>query len=73
MEVKRILWPTDFSENAAQALPYVTSLTEKYQRGAPTLRHRRASLSGALVWGIGSGSHRQDSEVGRENSEEAAG
>jgi nucleotide-binding universal stress UspA family protein len=31
MEVKRILWPTDFSENAAQALPYVTSLTEKYQ------------------------------------------
>jgi nucleotide-binding universal stress UspA family protein len=31
MEVKRILWPTDFSENAAKALPYVTSLTEKYQ------------------------------------------
>jgi nucleotide-binding universal stress UspA family protein len=31
MEVKRILWPTDFSKNAAQALPYVTSLTEKYQ------------------------------------------
>ena len=31
MEVKEILWPTDFSKNAAQALPYVTSLTEKYQ------------------------------------------
>lgn len=31
MEVKKILWPTDFSKNAAQALPYVTSLTEKYQ------------------------------------------
>ncbi|MBW1888704.1 MAG: universal stress protein [Deltaproteobacteria bacterium] len=31
MEVKRILWPTDFSKNAAQALPYITSLTEKYQ------------------------------------------
>ena len=31
MEVKRILWPTDFSKNAAQTLPYVTSLTEKYQ------------------------------------------
>ncbi len=31
MEVKKILWPTDFSENAAKALPYVTSLTEKYQ------------------------------------------
>jgi nucleotide-binding universal stress UspA family protein len=24
------MWPTDFSENAAGALPYVTSLTEKY-------------------------------------------
>jgi len=31
MEVKKILWPTDFSKNAAAALPYVTSLTEKYQ------------------------------------------
>ena len=31
MDVKRILWPTDFSENAAQALPLVTSLAEKYQ------------------------------------------
>ena len=30
MEIDRILWPTDFSENAAGALPYVTSLTEKY-------------------------------------------
>ena len=31
MQVKRILWPTDFSKNAAHALPYVTSLTDKYQ------------------------------------------
>ena len=31
MEVKKILWPTDFSKNAEQALPYVTSLGEKYQ------------------------------------------
>lgn len=31
MEIKRILWPTDFSENAAHALPLVTSLAEKYQ------------------------------------------
>ncbi len=31
MELKKLLWPTDFSKNAAQALPYVTSLTEKYQ------------------------------------------
>lgn len=31
MEVKKVLWPTDFSNSAQQALPYVTSLTEKYQ------------------------------------------
>ncbi len=31
MDVKKILWPTDFSKNAAKAQPYVTSLTEKYQ------------------------------------------
>ena len=31
MEVKKILWPTDFSKNGARALPYVTSLTEKYE------------------------------------------
>jgi nucleotide-binding universal stress UspA family protein len=31
MDIKKILWPTDFSENASQALPLVTSLAEKYQ------------------------------------------
>lgn len=31
MEIKKILWPTDLSNNAAQALPYVASLSEKYQ------------------------------------------
>jgi len=31
MEMKKILWPTDFSGNAGKALPYVTSLGEKYQ------------------------------------------
>jgi nucleotide-binding universal stress UspA family protein len=31
MEINRILWPTDFSENAAMALPVVTSLSQKYQ------------------------------------------
>ena len=31
MEVKRILWPTDFSKNAESALPYVESLTQKYE------------------------------------------
>jgi nucleotide-binding universal stress UspA family protein len=30
MEIKKILWPTDLSENAATALPLVTSLTQKY-------------------------------------------
>ena len=31
MDIKKILWPTDFSENASQALALVTSLAEKYQ------------------------------------------
>ena len=31
MEINKILWPTDFSENAASALPVVTSLSQKYQ------------------------------------------
>ncbi len=30
MEVKKVLWPTDFSSNAEKALPYVTDLTQKY-------------------------------------------
>jgi len=30
MPIKKILWPTDFSGNSEKALPYVTSLTEKY-------------------------------------------
>ena len=31
MEINKILWPTDFSENAGRALPLVTSLAQKYQ------------------------------------------
>jgi nucleotide-binding universal stress UspA family protein len=31
MELKKVHWPTDFSRNAEDALPYVKSLTEKYQ------------------------------------------
>ena len=31
MEVTKVLWPTDFSNSAEKALPYVTSLTQKYQ------------------------------------------
>jgi nucleotide-binding universal stress UspA family protein len=30
MEVKRVLWPTDFSSSAEKALPFVTDLTQKY-------------------------------------------
>jgi len=31
MEIQRILWPTDFSERSAKALPVIISLVEKYQ------------------------------------------
>ena len=31
MEMKKILWPTDFSPNSQAALPYVMSLGEQYQ------------------------------------------
>jgi nucleotide-binding universal stress UspA family protein len=31
MEVKKVLWPTDFSSSAQKALPYVTSLTMQYE------------------------------------------
>ncbi len=30
-DIKRILWPTDLSKNALFALPYVRSMSEKYQ------------------------------------------
>jgi nucleotide-binding universal stress UspA family protein len=31
MEVSKVLWPTDFSSSSEKALPYVTSLVEKFQ------------------------------------------
>ncbi len=31
MEIKKILWPTDLSNHAQEALPFVTSLTSRYQ------------------------------------------
>jgi len=31
VEVKKLLWPTDFSSSAQKALPYVTSLTMQYE------------------------------------------
>ncbi len=30
MKIKKILWPTDFSKNSNVALPYILSLSEKY-------------------------------------------
>ena len=30
MKINKILWPTDFSNNAEQAVPYVQSLTQQY-------------------------------------------
>jgi nucleotide-binding universal stress UspA family protein len=30
MDIKKLLWPTDFSENAAQALPMVTYLAQNF-------------------------------------------
>jgi nucleotide-binding universal stress UspA family protein len=30
MKIKKILWPTDFSSHAEQALPYIQSMTKKY-------------------------------------------
>ena len=30
VEVKKVLWPTDFSSSAQKALPYISSLTMKY-------------------------------------------
>lgn len=30
LDVKKVLWPTDFSSSAEKALPFVTSLTMKY-------------------------------------------
>ena len=31
MKFKKVLWPTDFSENAALAIPYVKSLYDQYE------------------------------------------
>jgi len=30
MQIKKILWPTDFSENSNAVLPYVLSLSQRY-------------------------------------------
>jgi nucleotide-binding universal stress UspA family protein len=53
MKVQRILWPTDFSENAAKALPYVQSLSEKYQ----TEVHVLYVLKDYGQWGASYGEH----------------
>ncbi|MBT8351459.1 MAG: universal stress protein, partial [Deltaproteobacteria bacterium] len=30
VEIRKVLWPTDFSSSAKKALPYISSLTAKY-------------------------------------------
>ena len=69
MKVQRILWPTDFSENAAKALPYVQSLSEKYQ----TEVHVLYVLKDYGQWGASYGEHKaEDFEKMRQWEKEMA-
>jgi len=69
MKVQRILWPTDFSENAAKALPYVQSLSERYQ----TEVHVLYVLKEYGEWGASYGEHQpEDVEKMRQWEKEMA-
>jgi len=69
MKVQRILWPTDFSANAAKALPYVQSLAEKYQ----TEVHVLYVLKDYGEWGASYGDHHpEDFEKMRQWEKEMA-
>lgn len=69
MEIHRILWPTDFSENAAKALPYVTSLSEKYRAEV----HVLYVLKSYGEWGAAYGDvHRSDFEKMQKWEQETA-
>ena len=50
-EFKKILWPTDFSDNASRALPYVNSLTRKYQAQIYLLYVAQDILNYQHFWG----------------------
>lgn len=63
MKVKRILWPTDLSENSYKALPYITSLSESY--GAEIHVLCRMLLSGAFGYAcreLGFGDAREEDQ-----------
>ncbi len=69
MKVQRILWPTDLSANAAKALPYVQSLSEKYQ----TEVHVLYVLKDYGEWGASYGEyHQEDYEKMRQWEKEMA-
>ncbi len=69
MKIQRILWPTDFSENAAKALPYVQSLSERYQ----TEVHVLYVLKEYGEWGASYGEHQpEDVEKMRQWEKEMA-
>jgi nucleotide-binding universal stress UspA family protein len=53
MEIKRILWPTDFSAAAASALPYVTSLSRQYQAEIHLLHVAEDLTRFEHYWGSG--------------------
>jgi nucleotide-binding universal stress UspA family protein len=53
MELKNILWPTDFSEAAAAALPLVKSLTRKYDAEIHLLHVAEDLTSFEHYWGSG--------------------
>ena len=52
MEIKRVLWPTDFSENAASALPYVQSLSEMDLPPREESQGSHVSRQGAQLLGL---------------------
>jgi nucleotide-binding universal stress UspA family protein len=53
MDIKKILWPTDFSDAAAEALPYVSTLSERFQAEVHLLHVAEDLTSFAHYWGSG--------------------
>lgn len=53
MELKKILWPTDFSDAAAKVLPYIKSLTEKYDAEIHLLHVAEDLTNLRPYWGSG--------------------
>jgi nucleotide-binding universal stress UspA family protein len=53
MEIRNLLWPTDFSAAAASALPYVTSLSQRYQAEIHLLHVAEDLARFEHYWGSG--------------------